>query len=60
MEWGESGHLVGIIFDATDIDGELRTTFEAGTTDNADWFELEQIQHLPHVELVDFVVELLA
>ena len=57
---GESGHLVGIIFDATEIKGDLRTTFEAGTTDNADWFELEKIEHLPHVELVDFVVELLA
>jgi hypothetical protein len=38
----------------------LRTSFEAGTTDGVRWFDLDEIVHLPHVELVDFVVDLLA
>ena len=57
---GEAGHMVGIIFDAVDVQGELRKTFEAGTTDGARWFDLEEIAVLPHVELVDFVLRLLA
>ena len=57
---GEPGHVVGIVFSALDVHGELRTTFEAGTTDAARWFDLDEIAHLPHVELVDFVVDLLA
>ena len=57
---GEAGHMVGIVFDAVDVRGELRTTFEAGTTDEVGWFELDEITSLRHVELVDFVVGLLA
>ncbi len=57
---GEAGHVVGVVFDAVDVQGELRTTFEAGTTDEVRWFELEEITGLPHVELVDFVVDLVA
>jgi 8-oxo-dGTP diphosphatase len=57
---GEPGHVVGIVFDALDVHGELRTTFEAGTTDGVRWFDLDEIADLPHVELVDFVVGLLA
>jgi 8-oxo-dGTP diphosphatase len=57
---GEPGHVVGIVFDALNVQGELRTSFEAGTTDGVRWFDLDEIVHLPHVELVDFVVDLLA
>ena len=56
----EAGHMVGIVFDALDVQGELRTTFEAGTTDAVQWFALDEITNLPHVELVDFVVGRLA
>jgi len=34
--------------------------FEAGTTDGVRWFDLDEITNLPHVEIVDFVVDLLA
>ena len=57
---GEAGHLVGIVFEAVDVRGELRTTFGAGTTDDVRWFDLGEVAQLPHVELVDFVVDLLA
>jgi 8-oxo-dGTP diphosphatase len=57
---GEAGHVIGIVFDAVEASGELRTTFEAGTTDAVRWFDLEEVATLPHVELVDFVVDLLA
>ena len=57
---GEAGHMVGIVFDAIDVRGELRTTFDLGTTDGVRWFDLEEIANLPHVELVDFVVDLIA
>jgi hypothetical protein len=33
---------------------------EAGTTDAVRWFDLDELASLPHVELVDFVVDLLA
>ncbi len=57
---GEAGHMVGVVFAAIDVQGKLRTTFGAGTTDGVGWFELDEIARTPHVELVDFVVELLA
>jgi 8-oxo-dGTP diphosphatase len=57
---GEPGHVVGIVFQALDVQGELRATFDAGSTDAVRWFDLDEIPHLPHVELVDFVVDLLA
>lgn len=52
--------MVGIVFNALDVQGELRTTFNAGTTDSVRWLNLDEITNLPHVELVDFVVDLLA
>jgi 8-oxo-dGTP diphosphatase len=57
---GVDGHLVGIVFAAVDVHGELRTTFDAGTTDAVRWVDLADIDGLPHVELVDFVADLLA
>jgi hypothetical protein len=52
--------MVGVVFVAIDVQGRVRTSFEEGTTDGVGWFELDRIARVPHVELVDFVVELLA
>ncbi len=57
---GDAGHMVGIVFETVDLRGELRTTFDAGTTDAVQWFDLEEIASLPRVELVDFVLGILA
>ena len=35
--------------EATDVTGELRTTFDDGTTDAAGWFAKDEIQDLPRV-----------
>jgi 8-oxo-dGTP pyrophosphatase MutT (NUDIX family) len=56
---GEAGHVVGIVYDATDLHGRLRTEFDAGSTDDARWFAVEDVRALPHVELVDFVLDLI-
>ncbi len=54
------GHLVGIVFGCTHVAGELRTTFDPDdTTDAAAWFTFDEIRSLPHVPLVDFVLDLL-
>jgi hypothetical protein len=52
--------LVGIVFAAVEVRGELRTTFDAGTTDEARRVDLAELDGLPHVEPVDFVAGLLA
>lgn len=57
---GEAGHVIGIVYEATDLNGRLRTEFDAGTTDGARWFAVDDIRRLPHVELVDFVLDLIA
>jgi len=53
---GEAGHVIGILYEATDVAGQVRTHFEPGTTDAAQWFTIEEIQNLPRVELLDFVL----
>ena len=50
----------GIVFDTVDVQGERRAPCEAGTTDEVRWFDLQELANLPHVELVDFDVDLLA
>ena len=57
---GRAGHGVGVICEARDMRGALRTTFDAGTTDGVGWFDLAEIGSLPHVELVDFVLGLIS
>lgn len=47
-----AGHLVGIVFAAVDVQGVLRATFDAGTTDAVRWVDLAEIASLPRVELV--------
>ncbi|MEY2426355.1 MAG: 8-oxo-dGTP diphosphatase [Actinomycetota bacterium] len=56
---GEAGHVVGILYEAVDLRGQLRTEFDPGTTDDARWFDIEELRNLPRVELVDFVLSLL-
>jgi hypothetical protein len=45
MKWGESPE---------------QTEFDAGTTDDARWFAVDDVRRLPRVELVDFVLDLIA
>ena len=53
---GEAGHVIGILYEATDVAGQIRTHFDDGTTDAAQWFTIEEIHDLPRVELLDFVL----
>jgi len=55
---GAPGQVLGLIYEANDVQGVLRTTFDDGTTDAAAWFTLEEARSLPRVGLVDFVLEL--
>lgn len=57
---GEPGHVIGILYEATDLRGEVRTAFEAGTTDGARWYDLDEVRRLPRVQVVDFVLNLIA
>jgi 8-oxo-dGTP diphosphatase len=57
---GKAGHVIGVVFQGDDVTGELRTQFDEGTTDAAAWFSLDEARSLPRVELVDFVLTLLA
>jgi 8-oxo-dGTP diphosphatase len=56
---GGAGHAIGIVLEATNPTGGLRVEFDEGTTDAARWFTLDEIDQLPCVELVDFVLGLL-
>ena len=55
---GEAGHVIGVVYEATDLTGELRTSFADDTTDAAAWFSMEEARSLPRVSLVDFVLAL--
>lgn len=56
---GAAGHLVGIVFEASEVRGVLRTDFDHDdTTDAAAWFTADELDALPRVELVDFVLAL--
>ncbi len=56
---GESGHVLGLLYEIGQLSGDLRTEWAADTTDAAEWFALAEIQSLPRVPLVDFVINLL-
>ena len=47
--------MIGVVYEGTDVTGELRTTFDEGTTDAAAWFSLDEAHSLARVDLVDFV-----
>jgi 8-oxo-dGTP diphosphatase len=54
---GEPGHILGVVYAATEITGKLRSSFDPeDTTDAASWFSLDQVAALPRVGLVDFVL----
>lgn len=57
---GQAGHVLGVLYEATDVRGTLRASFDDGTTDAAAWFDTDEIASLPHVEVVDFVLDLIA
>jgi 8-oxo-dGTP diphosphatase len=58
---GGSGHVISILFHAVGARGQLRTEFkDLDTTDAAQWFSLDEIKALPHVELVEFALERVA
>lgn len=57
---GEAGHILGIVYEARGLTGQLREDFaDETTTDAAAWFSVEDIEELPRVELVDFVLTLI-
>ena len=56
---GGTGHVIGIVYDGTDLVGQIRTDFDEGTTDAARWFTIREIRDLPHVDLVDYVLGLI-
>jgi 8-oxo-dGTP pyrophosphatase MutT (NUDIX family) len=58
---GSAGHVVGIVYEAANARGVLRTEFSNGagnTTDGAGWFTLEEARTLPAVGLVAFCLDL--
>jgi 8-oxo-dGTP diphosphatase len=58
---GASGHFVGVVFHASGLSGELREDFtDDDTTDGVQWFPIDDLEALPHVEQVDFVLELVS
>jgi len=54
---GEAGHVLGLVFAATNARGELRTEF-SDTTDAAAWFTLDEARALPQVSLVTQCLDL--
>ena len=58
VESRQPGHVVGIVYGGTDATGTL-TAEQGGSTDAARWFSLAEVEDLPTVPLVDFVVDLL-
>jgi ADP-ribose pyrophosphatase YjhB (NUDIX family) len=55
---GEAGHLVRIVFSACTAVGELRTNWEdGGTTADARWFELAEVEQLKRGDFVDWVLK---
>jgi 8-oxo-dGTP diphosphatase len=58
---GNAGHVIGIVYEASNVRGVLRTEFSRdaeNTTDAAAWFTLEEARALPHVGLVTYCLDL--
>jgi len=56
---GEAGHVLGVVYEATNVRGELRTDFSGDdTTDAAAWFTLDEARALPQVGLVTYCLGL--
>lgn len=57
---GTPGLFVSIVFRTSGLQGQLRSTFDGlDTTDGAQWFGVDEARRAPHVELVEFALELL-
>jgi 8-oxo-dGTP diphosphatase len=57
---GAPGHVIGVVYEGKEVTGDLRTSFDDGTTDAAAWFSVDEVRALPRVGLVDFVLARLA
>jgi ADP-ribose pyrophosphatase YjhB (NUDIX family) len=58
---GKAGHVVGIVYEGTNVHGELRTEFSSdvrNTTDAAAWFTLEEARAISRVGLVNYCLTL--
>ena len=58
---GAAGHVIGLVYEGTNVRGVLRAEFPcdaANTTDAATWFTVEEVRTLPHVELVAYCLDL--
>lgn len=56
---GGTGHHLGMVYEGSDLVGQIRTSFDEGTTDAARWFTIREVHDLARVELVDFVLGLI-
>ncbi|HET7899786.1 MAG TPA: NUDIX domain-containing protein [Candidatus Nanopelagicales bacterium] len=56
---GAPGHALGVLFDAVEVAGELRTEFDEGSTDAAAWFPLDEVPRLRRVPIVDAALAML-
>ena len=56
---GEAGHVIALVYEVPDARGELRTSFDDGTTDACAWFTLDEVRGLRRADVVDFVLDLL-
>ena len=54
---GEPGHVLGLVYEGTNVRGELRTEF-SDTTDAAAWLTLDEARALRRVSLVDVCLDL--
>jgi len=55
----KTGHSIAPVYLAQNLSGELRGHFEEDSTDAVQWFTIDEVNALPRVELVDFVLELI-
>ncbi len=56
----QAGHAIGLVYELHNVNGELRTEWPSNeSTDGAAWFTLAEVQGLPTVPLVDFVLDLI-
>lgn len=54
---GEPGHVIGVVYRATEVTGTLRRSFDPeDTTDAVEWFSLAEARAVPRADLVDFVL----
>ncbi len=56
---GKPGHALRLIFQGTNVVGELKRDFSGdATTADAAWFTLKEVNELTRVSVVDFAVRL--